>query len=358
MLIPDGYAKTIDLREPIDGSDLIINTSDLYTAEILPNSAYEKWEDRELYRALDEIAYKKETQASSTRIRDIDLVESAIIVGNEKLETDGDRYKIPDGYGFLSETSKSSAELTALRLGAIAILNNCTRQKSAVDKFLDTLRGFRADGGSAIGYVVFSPSPRLPLFGKMYSRDIAVVQLFNNKVNPGNFLHNYIDFQQYSSMTNIPDIRAMYKQDSKAYPSNNRLQIKGFIDPQRYKEKIAVIKAGFKTGVTVGMANPIMAHVDMLLVGQVSDDVEGKPKETIRNKIDEYYWSIPLQRNNLFSEPGDSGSLVADLEGRWSGLLIAGNGEDDTNMDFSYALPAYVINAMLKQSGFRDIVLP
>ncbi|TFY52249.1 hypothetical protein EVG20_g10637 [Dentipellis fragilis] len=67
-------------------------------------------------------------------------------------------------------------------------------------------------------------------------------------------------------------------------------------------------------------------------------------------------------RTQVFSEPGDSGAIVADFRGRIGGMLTGGAGERDgvgktDVLDMAYVTPWRWLFERIKASGFPDAQL-
>lgn len=107
---------------------------------------------------------------------------------------------------------------------------------------------------------------------------------------------------------------------------------------------ILVAKHGMRTGFTVGFATGIKS-----LTRQPTDDQEFQSEE----------WCIIGQKQyehgcrEDFSDKGDSGSCVWDLEGRIGGMLFGGNGSARNGaFDISYATPMEWLLDYIKAHGY------
>lgn len=56
---------------------------------------------------------------------------------------------------------------------------------------------------------------------------------------------------------------------------------------------------------------------------------------------------------------GDSGSVIADLQGRWGGILMSGVGIDHERLDLTYATPAcHIIDQLYSEAELPRIIIP
>ena len=61
-------------------------------------------------------------------------------------------------------------------------------------------------------------------------------------------------------------------------------------------------------------------------------------------------------KSGVFSEPGDSGSIIADIRGRIGGMLTGGAGTT-RSFDITYATPFWWLLQRIKASGFPNVHL-
>lgn len=97
------------------------------------------------------------------------------------------------------------------------------------------------------------------------------------------------------------------------------------------EECLLVVKNGNSTGVTFGRATGIMSFVREYFE-------DGTHKTSMEVAIYSYG-----NKDGTFSAPGDSGSIIADGEGRILGLLTGGAGRpgQTDSVDVTYATPFY-----------------
>ena len=105
---------------------------------------------------------------------------------------------------------------------------------------------------------------------------------------------------------------------------------------------LLVVKSGNATGTTLGRANGVFSIVrdyftDMS-VNQTSME-----------------WGIINfdSKSEVFSEPGDSGSIIADIRGRIGGMLTGGSGRTKFS-DMTYATPFWWLLQRIRANRFPN----
>jgi len=136
------------------------------------------------------------------------------------------------------------------------------------------------------------------------------------------------------------------------YPEDRLLPLKGIITddlmrtPDMWdldgKPCLLVAKRGNATGTTLGRANGIFSIVrdyfSDMSINQTSME-----------------WGIINydSESDVFSGPGDSGSIIADICGRIGGMLTGGSGKTETP-DMTYATPFWWLLKRIQASGFPN----
>ena len=102
------------------------------------------------------------------------------------------------------------------------------------------------------------------------------------------------------------------------------------------------VENGNATGTTIGRANGIFSIVrdyfNDMSVNQTSLE-----------------WGIINydSQSEVFSEPGDSGSVIADIRGRIGGMLTGGSGKTRSS-DLTYAMPFWWLLRCIRTNGFPN----
>ena len=105
---------------------------------------------------------------------------------------------------------------------------------------------------------------------------------------------------------------------------------------------LLVVKNGNATETTIGRANGVFSIVrdyfNDMSVNQTSME-----------------WGIINydSKSEVFSEPGDSGSAIADIRGRIGGMLTGGSGKMES-FDMTYATPFWWLLERIKANGFPN----
>lgn len=135
------------------------------------------------------------------------------------------------------------------------------------------------------------------------------------------------------------------------YPLDHLLPLKGTITDELMRSPdmwdsesepcLLVVKNGNATDTTLGRANGVLSIVRQYSQFDVS------ASETSME------WGILNYDNNsgVFSKPGDSGSIIADIHGRVGGMLTGGSGKTMAS-DITYATPFWWLLQRIKDKGF------
>ncbi len=136
------------------------------------------------------------------------------------------------------------------------------------------------------------------------------------------------------------------------YPGDRRLPLVGIItddlmrNPDMWDSDgepcLLVVKSGNATDTTIGRANGVFSIVrdyfNDMSVNQTSME-----------------WGIMNydSKSEVFSEPGDSGSAIADIRGRIGGMLTGGSGKTRSS-DMTYATPWWWLLERVRANGFPN----
>ena len=136
------------------------------------------------------------------------------------------------------------------------------------------------------------------------------------------------------------------------YPEDRLLPLKGVITDDLmhapdmwdsdHEPPLLVVKRGNATGTTLGHANGIFSIVrhyfSDMSINQTSME-----------------WGIIKydSKADVFSEPSDSGSIIADIRGRIGGMLTGGSGKTKSS-EMTYATPFWWLLKRIRASGFPN----
>jgi hypothetical protein len=95
------------------------------------------------------------------------------------------------------------------------------------------------------------------------------------------------------------------------------------------------------TGTTIGRANGVFSIVRNYFT------------ESLHQTSMEWTILNYNTKSGVFSEPGDSGSVIADIRGRIGGMLTGGSGKAESS-DVNYATPFWWLFERIKANGFPN----
>jgi hypothetical protein len=105
---------------------------------------------------------------------------------------------------------------------------------------------------------------------------------------------------------------------------------------------LLVVKNGNATGTTIGRANGVFSIVRDYFIDMSVNQTSME-------------WAIInySSKSEAFSEPGDSGSAIADIRGRIGGMLTGSSGDTKCS-DMTYATPFWWLLGRIKANGFPN----
>ncbi|KAF9235843.1 hypothetical protein BU15DRAFT_89406 [Melanogaster broomeanus] len=105
---------------------------------------------------------------------------------------------------------------------------------------------------------------------------------------------------------------------------------------------LSVVKSGSATDTTLGRANGVFSIVRVYFIDMSVHETSME-------------WAIINydSKSEVFSEPGDSGSIIADIHGRIGGMLTGGSGKTDSS-DMTYATPFWWLLQRIRANGFPN----
>ena len=118
-------------------------------------------------------------------------------------------------------------------------------------------------------------------------------------------------------------------------------------DADHVEPSLLVVKNGNTTGTTLGRANGVFSIVRNYFPGDMSIH-----QTSMEWSIIDYEYG--RREEALFSEPGDSGAIIADIRGRIGGMLTGGAGNNEFS-DIAYATPFWWILQRMRDNGFPKV---
>ncbi|KAF8270015.1 hypothetical protein EI94DRAFT_854808 [Lactarius quietus] len=198
-----------------------------------------------------------------------------------------------------------------------------------------------------IGFVLHSEKIEVSVEPYKFTKDWALIQLYNDKIDWTTFKGNKLWVGGRLSISEYGNTMFPQPQDRKnySYPEDGLLQAYDFVreaemrNPQQldvHGEKcLLVVKNGLTTGTTVGRVNGLESFRRVYGdygIGHKSLEIAVLPYD---------------QRHGKFSDAGDSGSVVLDRGGRIVGILTGGSGPtDETNI--TYVTPYWWVEEQVK----------
>jgi hypothetical protein len=311
---------------------------------------------------LGEKAYDKLVDSINARIDEHTInteVWSEQIEGFVQREEDNDPIDA-------EEAGKDRAEVQALLDTAKRAIKALEKLRNDVEKHWSKLNN------RVLGTVLHSPPICLGVGDRHFTQDWGVVLIDRAKLGPG-FKGNVIDLGtsttiQLRPSTNINSIyiylgtklsasqftaKCFPRGDANwkfKYPRDGLLPLQGTIPDKQMRAPdmwdhsgypcLLVVKHGNATGTTLGCANGVNSiireyNMDMSVAGSSME------------------WTImPYDsKSSAFSEPGDYGSIIADIRGRIGGILTGGAGKTKSS-DMTYATPWDLVLQQIRASEF------
>ncbi|KZV80173.1 hypothetical protein EXIGLDRAFT_630707, partial [Exidia glandulosa HHB12029] len=211
-----------------------------------------------------------------------------------------------------------------------------------------------------IGRLVHAPPLILGAAPEGFTQDYALVQLDMAKFGDA-FKGNVVDLgaslsYQRTFFTMMREFGNPFK-----YPVFRLLQLQGVIPLTSLRKPehvncngdpgLVVMKRGKGIGITIGLATGVFSYVR-----EYFKDLDQAPQTSLEWPI------LPLKFKNgprdyyVFSDVGDSGSVIVDGLGRVGGLITGGSGQpgSDGHIDVTYATPFCWLLSRIQAGGFPD----
>ncbi|KAI0029419.1 hypothetical protein K488DRAFT_72980 [Vararia minispora EC-137] len=243
---------------------------------------------------------------------------------------------------------------TASRTEIQALLD---KAETAVEALAALLKQVNADwkkiDDRVLGHILRSPAIALGVGEHRFTEDWGIFQVDRAKLGDG-FQGNKLDLG--TKLT--PDeftVKCFPRGDANGkfeHPGDRLLPLMDTItdelmcSPDMWDSDgepcLLVVKSGNATDTTLGRANGVFSIVrdyfNDMSINQTSME-----------------WSIINydSKSEVFSEPGDSGSIIADIRGRIGGMLTGGSGRAKVS-DITYATPFWWLLQRIKGNGFPN----
>ncbi|KAM6499303.1 hypothetical protein JOM56_004811 [Amanita muscaria] len=203
------------------------------------------------------------------------------------------------------------------------------------------------------GHILRSPAITLGVGEHRFTEDWGIFQVNRAKLGDG-FQGNKMDLGTKLTSDEFT-VKCFPRGDANwefEYPEDRLLPLMGTITDDLMRNPdmwgsdgepcLLVVKSGNATGTTIGRANGIFSIVrdyfNDMSVNQTSME-----------------WGIINydSKSEVFSEPGDSGSAIADIHGRIGGMLTGCSGKTKSS-DMTYATPFWWLLERIRANGFPN----
>ncbi|KAI2613251.1 hypothetical protein GGR54DRAFT_643047 [Hypoxylon sp. NC1633] len=225
-----------------------------------------------------------------------------------------------------------------------------TRAQTMIDNAEETIEAFEAFLGEVkthwkklenriLGPIIRSPAIRFGVGDERFTEDWGVFRLDRDKLGDG-FQGNVIDLG--TKMWSAEFTQKCFPRGegswSFKYPETRLLRLQGTLTDQLMRHPdmwdsdlepcLLVVKNGNATGTTLGRANGVFSIIRVYFSGDMAIS---------RTSME---WGIINynSKSEIFSGPGDSGSIIADIRGRIGGMLTGGASKTESS-DITYATP-------------------
>ncbi|KAI1787375.1 hypothetical protein LXA43DRAFT_1098305 [Ganoderma leucocontextum] len=242
----------------------------------------------------------------------------------------------------------------AYRIETQGLLDKAEKAIEALGVLLDQVnKGWKKLDNRVLGQILRSPAIALGVGEHRFTEDWGIFQVNRAKLGDG-FQGNKMDLGTKLDADEFT-VKCFPRGDANwgfKYPTDRLLPLMGILtddlmrNPDMWDSDgepcLLVVKSGSATDTTIGRANGVFSIVrdyfhDMS-VNQTSME-----------------WGIINydSKSEVFSEPGDSGSIIADIRGRIGGMLTGGSGKTKSS-DMTYATPLWWLLERIRANGFPN----
>ncbi|KAM5531457.1 hypothetical protein V8D89_014847 [Ganoderma adspersum] len=241
------------------------------------------------------------------------------------------------------------------RVKTQALLRKAEEAMEALGAFFSQVNNdWKKRGNRVLDPVLRSPAIRLGVGERCFTEDWGIFRVDRAKLGDG-FQGNKIDLGTKLRPDEFT-LKCFPRGDANwrfKYPVDRLLPLKGTITDELMRHPdmwglqgescLLVVKCGNATGSTLGRANGVFSIVREYF--QLDMSVSRTSME----------WGIISydSKSGPFSEPGDSGSIIADIRGRVGGMLTGSSGKS-TASDITYATPFWWLLQQIRANGFPD----
>ncbi|KAF9649940.1 hypothetical protein BDM02DRAFT_3128052 [Thelephora ganbajun] len=246
----------------------------------------------------------------------------------------------------------NAEEVEAARIETQRLLSKAENMVEALGVLLDQVnKDWKKPNNRVLGHVLRSPAISLGVGEHRFTEDWGIFWIDRAKLGDG-FQGNKLDLGTKLTFDEFT-VKCFTRGDANwafEYPHNRLLPLIGTITDELMRTPdmwdsdgelcLLVVKSGSATDTTLGRANGVFSIVrdyfNDMSVNQTSME-----------------WGIINydSKSEVFSEPGDSGSIIADIRGRIGGMITGGSGKTESS-DITYATPFWWLLKRIRANGF------
>ncbi|KAI0786131.1 hypothetical protein C8Q75DRAFT_794210 [Abortiporus biennis] len=286
------------------------------------------------------------------------LVESIKLrIGRYGIAMDRWRSQIAD-FEYM-EQGTDAADVANARRSRIKTQELVEQGLAALDALIELLhqvnQNWKEPHRRVLGHILRSPAITLGVGPHHFTEDYGIFQVNREKLGKG-FQGNKIDL---GAKLHADEFMVKCYPRGEAnwrfkFPNDRLLPLKGIISddlmhhPDMWDSDgglCMLVKNGNATGTTIGRANGAFSIVR---------DYFYDP--TIHQTSMEWTIINYDSKSEVFSKPGDSGSIIADIRGRIGGMLTGSSGKTGSS-DMTYATPFWWLLERIQANGFPNVHL-
>ncbi|KAL5480421.1 hypothetical protein ACEPAI_1691 [Sanghuangporus weigelae] len=255
------------------------------------------------------------------------------------------------------EQGTDAADVAKAREDRVETQGLVDKAETAMDALAELLKQINRDwnqpNSRVLGHVLRSPAIALGVGPRRFTEDYGIFQINRDKLGEG-FQGNKIDLGTKLDADEFT-LKCFPRGDAGwkfRFPDDRLLPLMGTISddlmshPDMWNSDgelcLLVVKNGNVTGTTIGRANGVFS-----IVRDYFNDV------TVNQTSMEWGIINYGTKSEVFSKPGDSGSIIADIRGRVGGMLTGGSGKTES-FDMTYATPFWWLLERIQGNGFPD----
>ena len=216
---------------------------------------------------------------------------------------------------------------------------------------------WEAKENRVFGELAWAPPIVLSTDPGQYTLDLAVIKINAGILDANNYCGNSINIgnkyarQEFMEKVHLGSTSFKFPED-RCVTLQDQVPESALVKPPVLNANgescLVVFKNGARTGMTIGKANNVSSYTRNYFSGQYQESREWPVIPT-----DKKLRGLPQPFSEPFSAEGDSGSCVADVFGRFCGILTGGSSATDS-CDVTYCDVTYVTPISFIMKIFHD----